>query len=110
VIGDPISSGRSGPQGSAARSQPPRRNGRLRRRRVLRHIERDLADSEPRLVALFSFFTVLVKDEKMPEVEKISAGPIRLFARMRRRAAWPGRRGGRRWARRDRRAQPRTIL
>jgi len=57
---------------------------RLRARQcVLREIERDLAESDPCLVALFTSFTLLAQDEKMPRREKIAAGPLRSLSRPR---------------------------
>jgi hypothetical protein len=50
------------------------------RQRVLRGIERDLAESDPRLAALFSCFTLLVQGEKMPSAEIITAEPLRAFS------------------------------
>jgi len=52
----------------------------LRRdRRVLRGIERDLAQSDPGLSTLFVSFAAMVKDAEMPGTEKIEARPLRLF-------------------------------
>jgi hypothetical protein len=50
------------------------------RQRVLRGIERDLAESDPRLAALFSSFTLLVQGEKMPSTEIIPAEPLRALS------------------------------
>jgi hypothetical protein len=54
--------------------------------RVLRGIERDLAESDPPLTAFFSSFTLLAQDEEMPRTEKIMAWPLRMLSRMRGRA------------------------
>jgi hypothetical protein len=56
---------------------------RLGRQRVLRKMERDLAASDPRLMALFSSFTLLAQDEEMPWAEKIVAWPLRILGRLR---------------------------
>jgi hypothetical protein len=53
---------------------------RLGRQRVLRGIERDLAESDPRLAALFSSFTLLVQGEQMPSAKIITAEPLRAFS------------------------------
>jgi hypothetical protein len=58
---------------------------RLGRRRALRDIARDLADSDPRLDELFFSFTQLASGGKMPRVEKIRTRPLGLIARMGRR-------------------------
>jgi hypothetical protein len=56
----------------------------LRRgRRALRGIERDLADSDPRLSMLFVSFAELAKGEEMPGMEKIRTRPLRLLGRLR---------------------------
>jgi hypothetical protein len=57
----------------------------LGRRRALRDIARDLADSDPRLDELFRSFTQRANGGKMPRAEKIRARPLRLIARMSRR-------------------------
>jgi len=53
---------------------------RLGRQRVLRGIERDLAESDPRLAALFSSFTLLAQGEQMPSTEIITAEPLRALS------------------------------
>jgi hypothetical protein len=58
---------------------------RLGRRRALRDIARDLADSDPRLDELFFSFTQLASGGKMPRTEKIRTRPLRLIPRMGRR-------------------------
>jgi hypothetical protein len=58
---------------------------RLGRQRALRDIERDLADSDPRLDELFSSFIQLASGGKMPRAEKIGTRPLQLIARMGRR-------------------------
>jgi hypothetical protein len=63
----------------------PRTPGRLRRRRALRDIALDLADSDPPLDELFFSFTQLASGGKMPRVEQIRTRPLRLIARMGRR-------------------------
>jgi hypothetical protein len=55
---------------------------RLGRRRALRDIARDLADSDPRLDELFFSFTQLASGGKMPRAEKIRTRPLRLIPRM----------------------------
>jgi hypothetical protein len=55
---------------------------RLGRRRALRDIARDLADSDPRLDELFFSFTQLASGGKTPRAEKIRSTPLRLIARM----------------------------
>jgi hypothetical protein len=57
----------------------------LTRRRALRGIARDLADSEPRLDELFFSFNQHVAGEEMPRVEKIRATLPGLIARIGRR-------------------------
>jgi hypothetical protein len=54
---------------------------RLRHRRLLRAIERNLADSDPSLTRLFSTFTVLTQGEERGRAEKVKAGPLRTLAR-----------------------------
>ncbi len=76
-------------------------NTHLWRGRALRRIERDLTSSDPRLNMLFSLFTRLAMDEKMPRVETV--GPLRRLARLGLRA--DSHRTGDDW-----RAWPRTIL
>ena len=58
----------------------------VRRRRILRGIERDLSGSDPGLARLFSIFTLLTQGEEMPGAEKVRAGPVRMLARLRRAA------------------------
>ena len=53
---------------------------RLRRRRSLRAIERNLADSDPALTKLFSAFTVLAQGEERGRAEKAGARPFRAGA------------------------------
>ena len=55
---------------------------RLGRRRALRDIARDLADSDPRLDELFFSFSQLASGGKTPRAEKIRSTPLRLIARM----------------------------
>jgi hypothetical protein len=43
--------------------------------RTLRGIERDLAGSDPRLAALFSTFTLVMRDEELPSAEQLATGP-----------------------------------
>ncbi len=55
----------------------------LGRRRVLRDIARDLADSDPHLDELFFSFAQLARGGKMPRAEKIRRiRPLRLIAQM----------------------------
>ena len=56
-------------------------NLRLRHRRSLRAIERNLADSDPSLTKLFSTFTVLAQGEERGRPEKVKARPLRALAR-----------------------------
>jgi hypothetical protein len=63
------------------------------RRRALRGIERDLVISDPALARLFSFFTRLAENEKMPIAEKVSRWPARWFAGAGRRVARLRKRG-----------------
>jgi len=56
-------------------------NLRLTRRRALREIERDLADSDPRLDDLFLLFTGMTRGAKIPGTEKIRTMRLRLLAR-----------------------------
>ncbi len=78
-------------------------NLRLTRRRALREIERDLADSDPRLDELFLLFTRLARGARIPGAEKIRTMPLRLLSRL-------GPQADRRRAGEDGRAQPWTIL
>ena len=55
-------------------------NLRLRHRRSLRAIERDLADSDPSLTKLFSTFTVLAPGKERCRAEKVMARPLRAGA------------------------------
>jgi hypothetical protein len=55
------------------------------RRRALRDIGRDLADSDPRLGELFLYFNECASGGKIPCTEKIRARPLGLFARIGRR-------------------------
>jgi hypothetical protein len=54
---------------------------RLRHRRSLRAIERNLADSDPSLTKLFATFTVLAQGEERGRAEQIKARPLRALAR-----------------------------
>ena len=56
-------------------------NLRLRHRRSLRAIERNLADSDPSLTKLFSAFTVLTQREERGRAERVKARPLRALAR-----------------------------
>jgi hypothetical protein len=78
-------------------------NLRLTRRRALREIERDLADSDPRLDELFLLFTGMARGAKMPGAEKIRTIRLRLLAR-------PGPRPDRHQAGEDGSAQPWPIF
>lgn len=49
--------------------------------RALRLIERDLADTDPQLAALFSTFTVRTRDQELPAREMLRTGPVRALAR-----------------------------
>ena len=60
---------------------PVAMNLRLRHRRSLRAIERNLADSDPSLTKLFSTFTVLAQGEERGRAEKARARPLRALAR-----------------------------
>jgi len=42
--------------------------------RTLRGIERDLAGSDPLLAALFSAFTLVMRDEELPSAEQLPTG------------------------------------
>jgi Protein of unknown function (DUF3040) len=59
-------------------------NLRRRQQRTLRGIERDLADSDPDLDALFLAFARHVARREVPQVEKMSHWPPRILARLRR--------------------------
>ena len=60
---------------------PVAMNLRLRHRRTLRAIERNLADSDPSLTKLFSAFTVLAQGEERGRAEKARDRPLRALAR-----------------------------
>ena len=60
---------------------PVAMNLRLRHRRSLRAIERNLADSDPSLTELFSAFTVLAQGEERGRAETVKARPLRALAR-----------------------------
>ena len=51
-------------------------------RRALRGIERELADSDPRLGELFLYFNACASGGKIPCTEKIRARPLGLLARI----------------------------
>jgi hypothetical protein len=55
------------------------------RRRDLSDIERELADSDPRLSELFRYFNERASGEQIPCTEKIRARPLGLLARIGRR-------------------------
>ena len=59
---------------------PVAMNLRLRHRRSLRAIERNLAASDPSLTRLFSTFTVLAQGEERGRAEKVEARPLRALA------------------------------
>jgi hypothetical protein len=52
------------------------------RKRALGDIERDLADTDPRLDDLFFSFNERASGGKMPRAEKIRTGPLGLIARL----------------------------
>jgi hypothetical protein len=52
------------------------------RRRALRDIARDLADSDPFLDDLFCSFNERASGGKMPSTEKIRTGPLGLITRL----------------------------
>lgn len=54
--------------------------------RTLRRIERDLADSDPGLEALFLAFARRAGRRDIPRAEKPADGPLRMLARL-----WQGR-------------------
>ena len=56
-------------------------NLRLRHRRTLRAIERNLADSDPSFTKLFSTFTGLAQGEERGPAENVKARPLRALAR-----------------------------
>ncbi len=60
---------------------PVAMNLRLRHRRPLRAIERNLADSDPALTKLFAAFTVLAHGEERGRAEKVKARPLHALAR-----------------------------
>ena len=45
--------------------------------RTLRGIERDLVGSDPRLAALFSTFTLVMRDEELPSAARLATGLVR---------------------------------
>ena len=53
-------------------------------RRKLRQIERGIADSDPRLAALYTMFARLSRFESMPRLERMRVGVIRRAARVKR--------------------------
>lgn len=55
---------------------------RLGRPRALGDIERDLADSDPRLEELFLSFNERASGRKMPRTEKIRRGPLGFLTRI----------------------------
>jgi len=55
------------------------------RRRALSDIERELADSDPRLGELFLYFNACASGGKIPCTEQIRARPLGLLARIGRR-------------------------
>jgi hypothetical protein len=59
-------------------------NLRRRQLRTLRRIERDVADSDPGLDALFRAFARHAARREMPRVEKVDYRPFRILARLRR--------------------------
>jgi hypothetical protein len=59
--------------------------GRQFRRRALRDIGRELADSDPRLGELFVYFNERTSGGKIPCTEKIRPRPLGLLARIGRR-------------------------
>jgi hypothetical protein len=61
---------------------------RLASRRTLRRIETRAAGSDPRLAGLFSMFTWLTRDERMPGRERLRGRPVRLPAAAAR-DGWP---------------------
>ena len=52
------------------------------RKRALCDIERDLADTDPRLDELFFSFNERARGGKMPRAEKIRTGPLGLITRL----------------------------
>lgn len=56
-------------------------NLRLRHRRTLHAIERNLANSDPTLIKLFSTFTALAQDEESERAEKVKARSLRALVR-----------------------------
>lgn len=60
-------------------------------RRAVRGIEKDLADSDPRLQALFSTFTLFTRDAQRPRAERLLSGPAGVLALVWRtvRLHWP---------------------
>jgi hypothetical protein len=55
-------------------------NLRIRQRRTLRGIERDLTGSDPQLASLFTMFASLTPEEKIPDAETLNPGPGRMLA------------------------------
>jgi Protein of unknown function (DUF3040) len=57
-----------------------------RRRRTLRRIEGDLAATDPGLSAFFLSFTARATGREMPQVERVTSWPPRMWVRL-----WRGR-------------------
>jgi hypothetical protein len=74
-------------------------------RKILERIEHALRGSDPRLVALFSIFSRLNRDEEMPAIEEVRARVAVLLARVRYRAVRFGH-----WFGAPKRARLRTAL
>jgi len=49
--------------------------------RILHGMESKLSSSDPRLASLFGIFTRLTRDEDMPSLEELKAGPVARFLR-----------------------------
>jgi hypothetical protein len=49
--------------------------------RILHGMERQLSSSDPRLASLFGTFTRLTRDEDVPSLEELRAGPVARFLR-----------------------------
>ncbi len=49
--------------------------------RILHGMERRLSSSDPRLASLFGTFTRLTRDEDVPNLEELRAGPVARFLR-----------------------------
>ena len=60
---------------------PVAMNLRLRHRRSLRTIERNLADSDPSLTKLFATFTDRARGEEKGRAEKVKTRPLRALVR-----------------------------